>query len=65
MMKFFNWLRNDKRGQGMVEYALIIALVAVLLIGGLVALRGGIGDVFDNATDALATTGAIYILPPS
>jgi Flp pilus assembly pilin Flp len=37
----------------MVEYALIIALVSVVLIGALALLSGGIGNVFTDATDAL------------
>jgi len=40
-------------GQGMVEYALIIALVAVALVGALVALNGGISNIFNSITNAL------------
>jgi pilus assembly protein Flp/PilA len=40
-------------GQGLVEYALIIALVSVLLIAGLTALEGGIETVFTNINAAL------------
>jgi Flp pilus assembly pilin Flp len=36
-------------GQGLVEYALIIALVAVGLIAILLVLRSSIGNVFNNA----------------
>ena len=53
MKKFLSWFKNEESGQGMVEYALIIALVAVLLIVALTALRGGIEGVFDSATDAM------------
>lgn len=49
MKKMMNWLKNEESGQGMVEYALIIALVGVLLITALTALRGGIGRAFNNA----------------
>lgn len=45
-------VRNEK-GQGMVEYALIIGLVAVLLVGALVLLSGGIEGLFDNITGIL------------
>jgi len=48
-------LRNEK-GQGMVEYALIIGLVAVVLVGALMLLSGGIGTTFANIVDALTGT---------
>lgn len=41
------------RGQGLVEYALIIALVAVVLIAGLQALSGSIAGTFGNVVAAL------------
>lgn len=44
---------NNKKGQGMVEYALIIGLVAVLLIVGLQALQIDIAAQFTKITDAL------------
>ena len=44
---------SDESGQGLVEYALIIALVAVGLIAILLVLRNSIGDVFNNASEAL------------
>jgi pilus assembly protein Flp/PilA len=52
-MNLIKRLIKDEEGQGMVEYALIIALVAVLLIGGLTALEGGIDGVFTTITNAL------------
>ena len=45
MMKLFKSLRKDE-GQSLVEYALIIALVAVVLIVSLQALQGGITAAF-------------------
>ena len=57
--KLYNYLYNikeilkDKKGQGMVEYALIIGLVAVLLITGLTALQGGIEGTFTKIKNAL------------
>jgi len=44
---------KDKKGQGMVEYALIIGLVAVLLIVGLQALQVDISGIFTQITTAL------------
>lgn len=39
---------NDEEGQGLVEYALIIALVSVLLVVSLTALKDGIAGVFSD-----------------
>lgn len=46
-------IRGREEGQGLVEYALIIALVAVLLVGALTALQGGIGGTFGEITGSL------------
>ena len=46
-------LRSDERGQGLVEYALIIALVSVALVAALGALSGGIDAAFDDVITAL------------
>jgi len=51
-----NVFKNQK-GQGMVEYGLIIGLVAVVLIGVLTALSGGLGNIFQTITDALSGVG--------
>ena len=47
-----NWLESREEGQGLVEYALIIALVSVLLVAALAALRGGIEGVFTDIVAA-------------
>ena len=52
-MALLKRLFYEEDGQGMVEYGLIIALVAVVLIGALVALRGGLEGIFTRAKDAL------------
>lgn len=46
------YVKNEE-GQGMVEYALIIALVAVFLIAGLLLMRDQIAAVFTNITTGL------------
>ena len=45
---------NDENGQGMVEYGLIIALVAVAVIVAITALGGSIKNIFNKATSGLA-----------
>jgi len=53
MQSMFKALWADESGQGLVEYALIIALVAVGLIAILLVLRNSIGNVFANAASQL------------
>lgn len=50
---------NDERGQGMVEYGLIIALVAVVLIAAVSAMTGGLDDIFgkvETTLDSVSTS---------
>jgi pilus assembly protein Flp/PilA len=59
MLALWSKFMNDESGQGLVEYALIIALVAIGLIVILTLLRNSIGNVFNvsrNALDAAPTT---------
>ena len=44
---------NQEEGQGMVEYGLIIALVAVVAIVGLVLLGPRLSTLFTNITNSL------------
>lgn len=45
----------DKKGQGLVEYALIIALVAVALVVGLVSLNTGLSTSLTNSLNGLTS----------
>ena len=42
-----------EEGQGLVEYALILVLVAIAVIALLTLLGNTVGDVFSSITDAL------------
>jgi len=53
MRSLWKGLWSDESGQGLVEYALIIALIAVGLIAILLVLRNSIGNVFNNAATQL------------
>jgi pilus assembly protein Flp/PilA len=46
-------LRRGDAGQGLVEYALIIALVAVVVIGTLILLGPQIASIFQNISNNL------------
>lgn len=46
-------LLTDEKGQGMVEYALIIGLVAIVVIAVLVLLGPAISTKFQAIVDAL------------
>ena len=47
MIPFFRWTQS---GQGMVEYALILALVALIVIVALIATGGQLINVYSNIT---------------
>ena len=46
------WFK-DEEGQGMVEYGLIIGLIAVVVIVALVALGPKVRDMFNEVNDQL------------
>ncbi len=59
MTKLKNWTltkvasmqaRTDEEGQGLAEYGLILALIAVVCIVALQALGAGIGGALDSVT---------------
>ena len=53
MKKFMNWFASEESGQGLVEYGLIIALIAVVLIGALTNLGTNIDGKFQKIIEAL------------
>lgn len=48
-------LINREEGQDLVEYALIVALIALSGTVGMKSLAGGINHAFDSVSVALAT----------
>lgn len=50
------WTRfvQDESGQGLVEYILIIAVVAIGLISALFLFRNNVGNTFVNVSNTLA-----------
>jgi pilus assembly protein Flp/PilA len=61
LTKFFVKMQNkmqDEEGQGLVEYALIIVLIAIVCIVGLRVLGPQINTVFDNISTELQNSGS-------
>lgn len=48
-----NSLKENKKGQGLVEYGLIIGLVAVVVIASLALLGGKLKEFFNTILTAL------------
>lgn len=48
--------RDDERGQGLVEYALILVLVAIVVIAILALLGPEIANIFSRITQGLSGT---------
>lgn len=48
------YLKNEK-GQAMVEYGLIIALIAIVVITAVMAIGTNLDTVFQNIADKLVT----------
>jgi pilus assembly protein Flp/PilA len=46
-------LRRNEQGQGMVEYALILVLIAVVVIAVLIILGNQVANVFCNISGAI------------
>lgn len=55
MKKFVNWLKNEESGQGMVEYALILALIAVVCIVGFGLLGNKANQLANNVSNKITT----------
>lgn len=60
MSKLKNWtlkkyiaVKDNEKGQGLAEYGLILALVAVLCVAALQALQGGITGTLNSVVASL------------
>ena len=56
MKKMIHWLKEEESGQGMVEYALIIALIAIVVMAALSPLGEKVADKFGEITNGLGGT---------
>jgi pilus assembly protein Flp/PilA len=54
LINMYHRLRlRDEEGQALVEYALILALIAVFAIGALQALGGSVADTLNSIASAI------------
>jgi pilus assembly protein Flp/PilA len=51
----FQDLKNGEEGQDLVEYALVVALIAFGATAGMTSLAGGINSAFSKISTALST----------
>ncbi|MEW6696141.1 MAG: Flp family type IVb pilin [Bacillota bacterium] len=56
MKEMMTGLLMDESGQGMAEYGLILALVAVVVVGALTLLGQGLDGIFDKVTEDVNST---------
>jgi pilus assembly protein Flp/PilA len=57
MYRFYSAKRRSESGQGLVEYSLILALVAVVVIAVLMILGPSVGNVFSQIVDEISVFG--------
>ena len=48
MLNLYRFFKSDERGQGLAEYALILALIAVLAIAAVTFLGGQINAILSD-----------------
>lgn len=53
-VRFISWWNEQKEGQDLVEYALLLALIALLLIVALTAGKNAISTVWSSIVSALS-----------
>lgn len=52
LLTFFTPLRS-KKGQGLVEYALILVLIVAIVLAAMEILKGGTNNAFTKVVDTL------------
>ncbi|MGA3334372.1 MAG: Flp family type IVb pilin [Terracidiphilus sp.] len=50
----FQGLKNGQEGQDLVEYALLVSLIALTLITGISTIAKAVNNVFSNVSSSLA-----------
>ena len=50
---------KSKKGQGMVEYILIIVLVVIVVIAGVKLFGGKVNSLFEDSTNKISTEASV------
>jgi len=50
------WTQRDERGQTLVEYGLLLALIAIVVIAVLILLGPAVSGIFQSVNDQLYST---------
>jgi pilus assembly protein Flp/PilA len=58
MQRWMARLRRDQSGQAMVEYGLILGLVALVVAGAIYALSGGLGTLFGHVSNCVSNASS-------
>jgi pilus assembly protein Flp/PilA len=53
VQKFLASIRSDEEGQGLAEYALILALIAIIAIVALIFLGGQVSTILSNVGNSI------------
>ncbi len=56
VVSFFKKFSDDERGASLVEYALLLALIAVVAIGALIFLGGSVNHTLQNVAQNIANS---------
>lgn len=51
----FHRFLNEESGQGMVEYGLILGLIAIVAIAALTATGGSLGNIFNSISSEVSS----------
>jgi pilus assembly protein Flp/PilA len=63
MLSYIKRFVKEEEGATMVEYALMVALIAVVCITVVAALGDGVFDAFDTTNTHIQTTGGAPVAP--
>ncbi len=56
LLNQFRMIAKDESGQDLLEYALLVALIALVAFGAVQAAGGQVNAIFSNIASQLATT---------